>query len=219
MPTSTTRSVERALNLLTAVCEEPGINLTSAAEKTDLSPSSALRLLHTLEEMEFIHRDRSGRFSVGSKMLRLGFKSLEENTLRNQCRPAMTELAEATGESVYLSIKQGNLGLYLGLVRGSHAIQHRSWEGQTVPLTSTAIGAVLSEKMGTEKYVEVTSGVEKDITSIAAPLIIRGKTVAALSMLVPTYRMSPERTEELGNLLARKVRELNTQFGTTQPRQ
>lgn len=212
MPTTTTRSVERALKLLTVVCDHPGINLTKASEQADLSPSSALRLLHTLEELEFVRRDRAGKFDVGSQLLRLGFKALGDNTLRNRCRPTMLELAERTGESVYLSIKQHHQALYLAVINGTHAIQHRSWEGQTIPLTSTAVGAVLLNQHNDEKYTVVTSGVEADVTAIATPLQVRGKTIAALSMLVPTYRITPEKAAELGLLIHSTVQELSQKF-------
>lgn len=123
----------------------------------------------------------------------------------------MQELAGATGESVYLSIKHSESALYLAVAAGTHAIQHRSWEGQTVPLESTAVGSALTTTPA-EKFVVVTSGVEADVTAIATALVVRGKTMAALSMLVPTYRVTAEKTAELGELLHRTVQKLSREF-------
>jgi IclR helix-turn-helix domain len=44
-----TRTVERALSLLAAVCDRRGANLADCARDCDLPPSTALRILRTLE--------------------------------------------------------------------------------------------------------------------------------------------------------------------------
>jgi IclR family transcriptional regulator, acetate operon repressor len=53
----TIRSVERALRLITAAVEAPdGIGLIEAARLTELAPSTATRILRTLEAARFVAR-------------------------------------------------------------------------------------------------------------------------------------------------------------------
>ena len=47
-PTASTRTVDRALDLLAAVTEQPRLSLTEAARATELPASTALRLLRSL---------------------------------------------------------------------------------------------------------------------------------------------------------------------------
>ena len=226
MPTNTTRSVERALDLLTVVCENPGINLTTAAQETDLSPSSALRLLHTLVENGFLNRDSAGLFEVGPQMLQLGFQVLEKNNLRSLCRPIMSELAQRTGESVYLSVRQQDTALYIGLAAGTHAVQHRSWEGQTIPLKGTAVGAALAGQVppspgasenNARPYAATSNAVEQDVMAIAAPIVVGKKTIAALSMLVPLYRIDEAKIRDYGQTIAHEARRISELFNQTKP--
>lgn len=208
MAATTTRSVERALQLLTVVCNNPGINLTGAAQQTDLAPSSALRLLNTLAENGFIARDKQGRFTAGVHMLQLGFKVLDQESLRTLAKPTMQELAQHTGESIYLSVQHQNQALYIGLVAGTHAVQHRSWEGQTIPLRSTAAGAALTGRLKGQPFAVVSNSVETDVMAIAAPIIVKNQTIAALSMLVPLYRTDEHTAEKYGELISSQAKKL-----------
>ena len=49
MAEPSTRTVERALALLATICDRGGANLADSARECDLAPSTALRLLRTLE--------------------------------------------------------------------------------------------------------------------------------------------------------------------------
>ena len=54
-----TRTVERALALLSEVCAGEAVTLTECARHTGLPASTALRLLRTLESVGFVSRDRA----------------------------------------------------------------------------------------------------------------------------------------------------------------
>ena len=114
--TPTIRSVDRALDLLTAVCDHPGITLSEAARSAGLAPSSALRLLRTLTESGYLSRTPDGLYDVGPELIRVSGRVLADNSLRRLCRPTMTQLAAETGESVYLSVRHHDRAIYLSLI-------------------------------------------------------------------------------------------------------
>lgn len=214
--TTTTRSVERALNLLSVICDSPEVSLSDLARTVDLAPSSALRLLRTLMGTGHIARTPDGRYTVGPQMIWLSGRVLAGNSLRRICRPAMTELAAETGETIYLSVRHGSSALYIGMTTGSQAVQHRSWEGQTIPLGTSAAGAALTGRIGSDPYAVVSSGVERDVTAIAAPIIVGEETVAALSMVVPNYRLGAD-AAHIGQLIAARAAKLAELLGSEPP--
>ena len=103
---SSTRTVERALALLSEVCTREAVTLTECARHTGLPASTALRLLRTLESAGFISRDDDGgSFRAGPRMIQLGATAVGRNELARLARPALDRIGTATRESAYLSIK------------------------------------------------------------------------------------------------------------------
>src|SRR4051812_21415727 len=100
-----TRTVERALALLATICERGGVNLADSARECDLAPSTALRLLRTLETTGFVTREDVGTYRPGSRIIQLGAQALSNESLVSIARPAMENLVAQTGESAYLSVE------------------------------------------------------------------------------------------------------------------
>jgi len=203
MSEQSTRTVERALSLLANVCETGGTTLADASRAVDLAPSTALRLLRTLEAAGFVRRHGDGGYRAGSRLIQLGAQALGDESLIDICHDEMAALERATGESVYLSvIGHGGTAVYLSIVEGSHSVRHANWVGRTVPLEGSAAGSVLRGTTPDSGFVVVERGIERDVTAIAAPVSAAGRVVAALSLLVPSYRVSGATAQEYGGLLA-----------------
>jgi urocanate hydratase len=88
------------------------------------------------------------------------------------------------------------------MVEGTHSIRHASWVGRTLPLERSAAGAVLLGRVPDRGYVTLRSGVEPDVTAIAAPVRRPGGIAAALSIVGPNYRIDPSTAERYGQLLS-----------------
>ena len=71
-----TRTVERALALLATICDRGGANLADSARDCDLAPSTALRLLRTLETTGFVSKEEFGTYRPGSRLIQLGAQAL-----------------------------------------------------------------------------------------------------------------------------------------------
>jgi IclR family transcriptional regulator, acetate operon repressor len=117
-----TRTVERALALLASVCDRGGANLADTARDCELAPSTALRLLRTLEATGFVRKDDTGTYRPGSRIIQLGAQALSDESLVDLAGPAMDELATETGESVYLSVVgHAATAVYINIVDGMPA--------------------------------------------------------------------------------------------------
>jgi IclR family acetate operon transcriptional repressor len=197
-----TRTVERALALLATVCERGGANLADSARDCDLAPSTALRLLRTLETTGFVSKDEFGMYRPGGRIIQLGAQALSNESLIDLAAEAMEYVATETGESAYLSV-EGHAGtaLYISIVEGTHSVRHASWVGRTVPLDTSAAGHVLRGKVPEAGYVVVERGVEKDVTAIACPVYSETRIVAALSVVVPSYRLTATQAKQYGRTL------------------
>ena len=131
-----TRTVERALALLSEVCTREAVTLTECARHTGLPASTALRLLRTLESRGFVSRDDDGAASApGPAMIQLGATALGRHELARLARPALDRIGTATRESAYLSIRGvDETAVYIAEVEGTHAVRHTSWVGRAVPM-------------------------------------------------------------------------------------
>jgi IclR family transcriptional regulator, acetate operon repressor len=197
-----TRTVERALALLASVCDRGGANLADTARDCELAPSTALRLLRTLEATGFVRKDDTGTYRPGSRIIQLGAQALSDESLVDLAGPAMDELATETGESVYLSVVgHAATAVYINIVEGTHSVRHASWVGRTVPLDTSAAGHALRGKVTEDGYVVVERGVETDVTAIACPVYSQSRIVAAMSLVIPSYRLNADQTTQYGRLL------------------
>lgn len=199
---ATTRTAERALSLLSVVCEHGSVTLGDAAKAVNLSASTAMRLLRTLESTNFVRRDDDGTYLPGAAVLQLGVLALSQESLIPLCQEPMARIVEHTGESAYLSIPaSGEQGLYIAIVEGTHSVRHANWVGRKFPLTMSAAGRAMKGGTGPEGYCVVSAGVERDITAVAVPIQVGKKVVGALSVVVPSYRITASSIEHIGQIL------------------
>jgi DNA-binding IclR family transcriptional regulator len=209
-----TRTVERALTLLGAVAQDGG-TLSQLARAAGLSPSTASRLLATLAAQDLVRRDEHGRYHAGARLRQLAAASLRSDPLHELAGPHLTALAGETGETANLAVAaDGRRVVYLRQFAGPRLVQTAGWAGRTIPQRGTALGAALRGEVGEHGYIARTGAVEPDVTSIAAPVYgAAGEISAALSVLAPTYRMTPPRVEACGRAVARHAAELSHSLG------
>jgi DNA-binding IclR family transcriptional regulator len=211
-----TRTVERALALLASVCDRGGANLADSARDCELAPSTALRLLRTLETTGFVRKDQSGTYRPGSRIIQLGAQALSDVSLIDLAGPAMEELVTETGESVYLSVEgHAATAVYINIVEGTHSVRHTSWVGRTVPLDISAAGHALRGKVPENGYVVVERGVESDVTAIACPVYSQARIVAAMSLVVPSYRLTAQQATQYGQLLLTATADVSARLSSS----
>jgi DNA-binding IclR family transcriptional regulator len=213
---TSTRTVERALSLLAEVSEHDGIGLVEAARSTELSPSTALRLLRTLESTEFVRRSEDGAYHVGSRLIQVAVTSMGSVPLYRLAEAHLGALRDASGETAYLGVLgPQHTALYARLAESAQPIRHVSWLGKTVPLDGTAIGTALQDRCGPEGYVTTRQTVEDDTTAMAATAYWPdGMVAAGLSVVGPTFRISDSKMQAIGELVAEHAAALTRELGS-----
>ncbi len=213
-PPAASRTTSRTLDLLEFVLAEGETNLTNAATAVDLTPTTALRHLKSLEARGYVHRDPLGLFSAGPTFLRLAASTLRVGPhahLVTLAHPHLQVLAAETGESAYLAIRDGSEASYLATIESTRAIRHTGWLGRQVPIKGTAIGDVLS---GQDGVCVRTGAVEPDITAAAIGLWVDDQVIAALSVVGPTHRMDETQLAIAAEVLDTAARTLTLDLGS-----
>jgi len=141
------QSLIRALSLLDALSEnDDGLSLTTVAKKVGLPPSSAHRLLTTLQRKRFV------RFEPGAMTWRVGVQAFVVGNAFARSRemaplalPYMRQLMEKSGETVNLYVPNGGQAICIAQVQSRQVIRAISRPGGGLPLEISAAGkAVLA---------------------------------------------------------------------------
>lgn len=209
-----TRAVERALALLAEVCEHDVATLAEAARRTHLAPSTALRLLRTLEHTGFVARDSDGVWTPGSRSLGLGATVLGRASLVRLAEPALRRIVAATGETTYLIVRgPAGTAVYVGMVEGTRSVRHTSWVGRSIEVDGLAVGRALLGGVPPDGYVAERDLIEPDVTAVAAPIPRPGGIAGAINLLGPTYRIDEATMHAHGRIVAREAAAVGRLFG------
>jgi len=128
-------AVARALLVLEALGEYPGIGATALAEKLGLTKSIVFRLLQTLEEVGYVQRDEERAiYALGYRVALLGDRVGRDGALLQVARPIMDALRDHTGENVNLIIRQGTTSVAIATREGLHSIRLFAQTGLRGPL-------------------------------------------------------------------------------------
>lgn len=141
---SGTTAIDRGADLLVRVLEsEEPMAVTELASAAGLPKSTASRLLSALERRGLVEQEgERGRLRPGPAILRVAERGMLERNLVELARPALSELAEVSGETVNLGVP-GAAGVeHLLQADGRHFLGAGQWVGRTVDFHCTANGKV-----------------------------------------------------------------------------
>jgi IclR family transcriptional regulator, acetate operon repressor len=138
-------TARRALRLLTALVRAGGpADLESMQRETGLNRSTAYRILRALAEEGFVGRTDDGRFEVGARLTELAAAALPNLDAYAACRPIMSTLAEAAGETVTLHRRVGQQTVVVVSAESDrHALRHHLVIGRAKPLFRGCAGLAI----------------------------------------------------------------------------
>jgi len=105
-----TQSIERALTLMREIAahNRGGSRLLDLAARTGLQRPTVHRMLKCLAHEGMVQQDGdTHRYYLGSMVFELGLTAAPRFNLREICHPAMARIAEATGDTVFLTQRSG----------------------------------------------------------------------------------------------------------------
>jgi DNA-binding IclR family transcriptional regulator len=236
------QSADRALAILAAFDEDrPTLRVTELAAALGMHKSTVSRLLATLHGRGLVRRDGE-TYSPGPELARLGGLAARGLDLTEVAQEPLARLAEDTGETVNLAVREDGSALNVHQVQSSHLIGLGDWSGRALPLHCTANGKVLLafgggepaelpaltprtitsrralraelEEIRARGWAAAVEELEVGLVAVAAPVFdARGGIAAAVSLAAPSYRLAPEALAAAGERCAATAREVSALLG------
>ena len=237
-------SVARAIALLDALAEsEGGARVNELARRIGVNPSTASRLLGTLEAGGLVERPPGGPYRLGLKLVALSDRVLGQLDVRDLARPRLTWLVRETGETATLSVPGGGEAITVDFVPSPSSVVSLAQLGRPSVAHATAVGKImlafgqatpagelvaytertitepagLAEELDSVRGAGIAEAVgerEPDLNSLAAPVIGRGgELVAILGLQGPATRLPASTRRSLREPLLQAARELGRSLG------
>ena len=139
------QSVDRALTLLELIAaQRDELSLHALSQKAALNPSTAHRLLHTLQAHRLVQQNPdTRRYRLGLQILKLAGALRTQLALREQAGGLLERLMRETGETANLVVLQDLEAVYIDQVPSQQPIAAFTQLGARVPLHCTGVGKVL----------------------------------------------------------------------------
>lgn len=150
-PQSSIQVLDRAMLLLQAIADTPdAANLKYLSAHTHLHTSTTFRILTAMQTHGWIERDDSGYYRVGGLFRRLAKQATPAPDLREAARPAMEWLRDQVGESVNLTVREGDEVIYIERAVPNRMMRVEQVIGSHAPLHVTAVGKLMLGDLGDE---------------------------------------------------------------------
>jgi IclR family acetate operon transcriptional repressor len=139
------QSLLRALSILEFLASaQEGATLAEVVRSTRLAPSTAHRLLTTLQQAKHVQFDPHGaRWSVGVKAFVVGSGFLNTRDIGRLCRPLLRRLVDLTGETANLAIEDEGMAVYLVQIESRQTMRAITRPGGRAFLHSSALGKAI----------------------------------------------------------------------------
>ena len=141
--------IERMARLLDAVSAyDHPVTLKVLGADTGLHPSTAHRILAAMVNEGFVERDARGSYRLGYKLVQLGFRMRSDATVEQIALPVMEALRDRVGETVNLTIREGDEVVYVArAIVTTRIMRVEQVIGSRAPLHVTAVGKLALGEM------------------------------------------------------------------------
>lgn len=141
--------IDRLAQLLdTIAASDDVVSLKVLSAETGLHPSTAFRILSSAASHGFVERTARGNYQLGAKLLRLGNRVSSVVDIRKVALPLMEKLRDELGETVNLTVREGDEVVYIERALAKRMIRVDQVIGSRAPLHVTAVGKLLLGEQG-----------------------------------------------------------------------
>ncbi len=144
----------RGLDVIDVVAEGP-IKLGDLAARLGLTRSTTHRLASALTDRRYLSFVPHSGYSLGPKLLELGFRVRDELDLPRVAAAHLERLALLTEDTVHLGVLDHGHVLYLDKVPGKRRINISSRIGELQPVSSTGLGKALILDLDEDAWIEL----------------------------------------------------------------
>jgi IclR family transcriptional regulator, acetate operon repressor len=155
-PAGSVQAIDRGLAVLAIIAASDGLTLTDLAQRAGLAPSTAHRILSSLEAHKFVlHDEERGQWLIGVGAFEVGTAFLRNRRLAGIGRVLMYELMEATGETVNLGIEDDGEVVFISQIESHSALRAFFRAGSRAPIHASGVGKTLLAEMPEARVREI----------------------------------------------------------------
>lgn len=149
-------AVDHALTLLAALRDHPSLAVRESAELLGVAPSTAHRLLTTMQANGFVVQDPgTRRYGAGPALLAVALASLRRIDVGRVARPHLSALAAETRETVSLAVAEGTNVRFIDSVEGPEVVRVSSRAGVVAAAHASAAGKVMLAAASKEELLRL----------------------------------------------------------------
>ena len=187
--------LRRAAAALDEIATEPGrLRQVDLENRLGLAKSTVRRILLALTDIGYAAVDEAGRFSLGDRLV--GLAGSDSAHLVAAFRPTLQRIADATGETVDLSVLRGREMWFIDQIESGHRLRAVSAVGVRFPIDGTANGKAAKAALE-GAAAEVQFDLDEHTPGISAAGIAGwtpGGQVVAISVPAPSDRFRANRS-------------------------
>jgi DNA-binding IclR family transcriptional regulator len=147
--TNSIQVIERLARLLDVIgAHKDSASLKMLSAETGLHPSTAFRILASLAQQGFVERTSRGNYQLGIKLMQLGSLVNLSFDIRKVALPLMEALRDHLGETVNLTMREGDEVVYIERSLAKRMIRVEQVIGSRAPLHVTAVGKLMLGDQG-----------------------------------------------------------------------
>ncbi len=144
----TVQALDRGIRLLKALAASGKMTLSDLALRVGMPPSSALRLLVTLQKNNMVElQDSSQEWFIGVEAFRIGNAFMHRNNLIEASLEVMRQLVEVTGETANIAIANTGDVVFLSQVETANPIRAFFPPGTRTAMHASGIGKILLSEL------------------------------------------------------------------------
>lgn len=172
-------AVERAVLIMELVAQRQDLaSVRAIAGLTGFPKSSVARILDVLTHTGMLETG-GGAYRLGPRLRRLGITALDGMDVRATARSLMEELSRATGETVSLNVRFGEIRMYVEQVESPHMLRAKGEIGRAYPLLVGAPGRALIYPLDDDEIESLLDHAELRSYTPNTP-VTRGEVWAAI---------------------------------------
>ncbi|MCR9257744.1 MAG: IclR family transcriptional regulator [Alphaproteobacteria bacterium] len=153
---TTVQALDRGLQLLSLLSKEQRATLTELALRVGMPPSSAHRLLMTLQHHGFAEFDENTQeWMIGIEAFRTGSAYLKRTGLMEASHDIMRNLMETTGETANLAIADSGDVVFISQVESHNPIRAFFRSGTRSHMHASGIGKALLAEMSQQEVEQL----------------------------------------------------------------
>jgi IclR family transcriptional regulator, acetate operon repressor len=148
-PTSSIQVIDRLAALLGVIAQHPDpVSLKVLAAETGLHSSTAHRILDALVTHGYVERVASSQYTLGKTLLHFASRVHGKVDLLREAKPIMDWLRSEVGESVNLTVREGDEVVYVERALPNRMMRVEQVIGSRAPLHVTAVGKLFLAEGG-----------------------------------------------------------------------